>query len=342
MDRWGTIAAALLAGSVTLLGCGSDDTPPGGQDGSKSEGRSVGITFPKASDPFFLACRRGAEAVVTAHGDKLAALDAGSDPTQTKAVEGLIERKAAFILLSVADPNASVAAVAKANAAGIPVVTFAAAGSGGKTVCSVESDHELAGAFCADYIGWRLGGVGEVAILDHPGVAAARQRIESFKNHAATHFPSITIVDTLLLGHTTDDGTAATTKLLQAHPYVDAIFAIDDARGLAAARAVTAAKNATVFVVGIGGGPEAVAELKKPKSPFAMTVAQFPQEIGRVAAETAYKMLAGETVGHPSITIPVMPVTRDNLGQYPTWAGGMADEIGIPWETKITAPARKD
>jgi ribose transport system substrate-binding protein len=326
-----TTALALLTGCLALFGCGSADGPKGG-DGKG--GRTIGITFLNFSSPFFRSCKTNAEAVVEAHGDELLVVNAEYDAAkQMNAIEDFIQRGVACILLNPVNSDAAVPAVKKANAAGIPVVTFDINANGGKIECFVESNNILAGALCADYIGWRLKGQGKIVIVDHPGVTSVQQRVQGFKDHLANAFPNIEIRDTQVGEGNKEKGMAATENMLQAHPDIDAIFAINDPSGLGATQAVKAANNTHVFVVGIDGAPDAVAELQK-GGPFAMSVAQFPQEIGRVAAEMAYKVLAGEKVPE-HVRIRVMPVTKDNLDQYAGWEGKMVAKIACPWESKV-------
>ena len=48
---------------------------------------------------------------------------------------------------------------------------------------------------------------------------------------------------------------------------------------------------------------------------MAATAAQFPREIGRQAAEAAYRILEGEPV-EPVVRIKTELITRENLEQY--------------------------
>lgn len=330
------VALALVGGWAALLGCGNGEAPEAGSPGGKPKaGRKIGMAIPGSAIPFLIACKNGAQAVVKERGDELVVASAED------AVGKLIQDGVACILLSPASLDAAAPAVEKANAAGIPVVAFGTNANDGKVACFVESDDALAGALCADYIGWRLGGQGRVAVVDHPGDESAQERVQFFREHVAEFFPNLEIVATLAGEATKETAQAATAKMLEAHPGIEAIFAVDDASGLGAAQAVKAAKNAKAFVVCIDGAPDAVAELKKPDSPLAMTVAQFPQAIGRVAAEMAYKVLAGETV-ELHIRLPVMPVTRKNLAAYPTWAGKMPDKIAIPWDSRLQIPRQSE
>jgi len=339
-----TITAVLLACCLALVGCGeqSKDTTGGDAKGKGKAGRTIGITFMSLSNPFFQACKRSAGAVIEAHGDEMMIVNAeNKSSVQLSGVENLIQAGVACILLNPVNSDAAASTVAQANAAKIPVVTFDVTVSKGKVESFVESNNYLAGQFCADYIGTRLKGKGRIVVIDHPEVTSVKQRTAGFHDHLAKHFPNIEIVDTQLGKGRKEVALAVTENLLRAHTDIDAIFAINDPSALGAAQAVKAAKNTRIFIVGIDGAPDAIAELKKADSPFAMSVAQFPQEIGRVAAEMAYKVLAGETPPE-HVSVVVMPVTRDNLDIYPGWEGEMPKAFDIPWKSHIKLGAKPE
>ena len=329
MGSRGLVAMALAAACV-VVGCAESETP----EAKAARGRTIGMTFMSLSNPFFQACRRSAKAVVDARGDKLMVVNAErKSSVQLSGVENFVQAGVACILLNPVNSDAAGKAVEKANAAGIPVVTFDVTASGGKIACFVESNNYLAGQLCADYIGWRLKGKGNVVIINHPEVTSVKQRVAGFKEHLAKTFPGVKIIGDQAAKGTKEKSLEVTENLLRAHADIDAIFGINDPSALGAAQAVKAAKNIRIFVVGIDGAPDAVAELRK-AGPLAMTVAQFPQEIGRVAAEMAYKILDGEPAPE-HVRIPVMPVTAGNLDVYPTWEGKMLDKVEVPWKSDI-------
>jgi hypothetical protein len=66
-----------------------------------------------------------------------------------------------------------------------------------------------------------------------------------------------------------------------------------------------------VTVVAVDGSQEAVAAIRAGK--MLATAAQFPKEIGRVAAETIYEHLAGKPVPK-EIKIPVKLITKQDDG----------------------------
>jgi len=331
------LAAAATAWMV-LAGC-SDGETPSGRSGPR---RTLGFTVMDLSNPFFVACNDGAEAVARQHGDRLQVVNADNSASkQMSAVEDFVQRKVACILLNPVNTDAAGAAVVKANAAGIPVVTFDVNASAGEIACFVESNNVLAGRLCADYIGWRLKGKGHVVVIDHPGVTSVRQRTRGFAERLAEKYPEVKVVKTLVGEGKRGPSMKVTEHILGGDTKIDAIFAINDPTGLGAAKAIQDQKARHVFVVAIDGAPDAVAELRSADSPFEMSVAQFPNEIARTAAQMAYHIIECKPVPR-HIKIPVMPVTRQNLAAYPGWEGKMPDQVAVPWESDLVIAREAD
>ena len=102
--------------------------------------------------------------------------------------------------------------------------------------------------------------------------------------------------------------------LLGRFPDLDAVFPINDPSALGAISAIeSAGKLGKVTVVTVDGSREAVAAIKAGK--LHSSSAQFPKQIGRVAAETIYDHLAGKTVPK-DIKIPVKLVTKENADEF--------------------------
>ena len=81
--------------------------------------------------------------------------------------------------------------------------------------------------------------------------------------------------------------------ILQSHPDVDAVFAVNDPSALGARAALESAGKADqVKIVGFDGQPEAKQAIKEGKI-YADPI-QFPDRIGRQTFESIFKYLNGE------------------------------------------------
>ena len=99
--------------------------------------------------------------------------------------------------------------------------------------------------------------------------------------------------------------------MLQAHPDIDALFACSDLMALGALEAIAAAgKTGRIRVVGF----DALDDARKAIAAGTMeaSVAQFPSEMGRVAIESAVKVIHGEKIPD-DIKVKLELVTGDNV-----------------------------
>jgi len=139
-----------------------------------------------------------------------------------------------------------------------------------------------------------LNGKGKVAILDHPEVESVLMRTKGFLEETAKA-PGIQIVARLPGGGARDKSFAAAQDILQAHPDLDAIFAINDPSALGAIAAIEkAGKTGTVKVIGFDGQPEARQAVKDGK--MYATVLQHPRQIATATIDAIASYLSGEQV----------------------------------------------
>ena len=126
--------------------------------------------------------------------------------------------------------------------------------------------------------------------------------------------PEMTILDTQEGKGTTEGGRPVMRDLLGRFPDLDAVFPINDPSALGAISAIeSAGKLGKVTVVTVDGSREAVAAIQAGK--LHSSSAQFPRQIGRVAAETFYDHLAGKPVPK-DIKIPVKLITKENADEF--------------------------
>lgn len=284
--------------------------------------RSVGLTVGDLGNPFFVQIAKGAEAKARELGGaglKFTAASAAYDLNlQTNHMEDFIAAKVDLILLGAADSKGIAPAVRKARAAGIPVIAVDVAAEGG-VAATVMSDNVQAGRLAAEFITTKLGGKGNVVIINGPPVSAVMDRVagaeEIFRRH-----PAIKILSRDQNGGGNRmGGMNVMTNLLTAYPVLDAVFAINDPTGLGAALAIRQARREKVFVVAVDGAPEAEKVLRDSTAIFLATAAQDPFAMAAKAVEVGYNILQGRKPAAEPLLVPVTLITRDNIGSYAGW-----------------------
>jgi ribose transport system substrate-binding protein len=137
--------------------------------------------------------------------------------------------------------------------------------------------------------------------------------VAGFKEEMAKH-PGMKILDVQEGKGSTEGGRPVMRDLLGRFPEVDAAFPINDPCALGCISAIeSAGKNGQVVVVTVDGSREGINAIKSGK--LHSTSAQFPLEIGRIAAEKAYEHMAGKPVTK-DIKTAVRLITRENADEF--------------------------
>jgi len=286
MRRMGT-SALLIATLVLSFGVGGL---------SAAMMPTVGLALSTLNNPFFVDLRDGAQAEAGKVGVGLTVLDAQNDPAkQASEIEDLIAKKVGVVIINPTDSDAIVPTVKKLNAAKIPIVTVDRAANGGVVAAHIASDNVAGGKMAAEYVAKRLGGKGNVVMLEGiAGSSAARDRGRGFREGMA-RFPGIKIAASQTADFDRAKGLSVMENILQAQRKIDAVFAQNDEMALGAVQAIAAAnRQKEMFVVGFDAIADALKAIKEGR--MAATIAQQPKVMGQLAVQAAAKILKGETV----------------------------------------------
>jgi ribose transport system substrate-binding protein len=252
-----------------------------------------------ASDAFYLTMKKGAEAAGKKLGVKVVftgSTSAFSPNTQIPFLNGAIARKPDAILIAPTDKTALIAPIQRAISAGIPVVTVDTFITRPIAVTNVSTDNLAGGRAAADALVKAIGGSGDVAAISvNPGISTTDQRAQGF----AAELKKYSKVKYLGVQYCNDDQTKAsnqTSALLNGHPNLKGIFAMNVVSGNGVTAAVTAAgKAGKVKLVEFDAGPPQVQALKK--GTIDALVAQYPYGIGQLGVQLAYKYVTGKRAG---------------------------------------------
>lgn len=307
-----SISMLLLAAMLGVAGSAHAEKPL----------KLVGVTVGDLANPFFVAIGKGAEESarkIGGPGVKVTTVSSKYDlNTQVGQIENFIANKADIIIVNAADPNGIAPVVAKARAAGIIVMAVDVGAKGADA--TVMSDNTMAGVESCKFIADKLGGKGNVVIVNGPPVTSVIDRVAGCKKtFAAT--PGIKVLsDNQDAKGSRDGGMDVMANLLTAYPRIDAVFAINDPSAIGAELAVKQARRGDVKVIAsVDGAPDAEAALKDKKSLFAVSTAQNPFKMASMAVEIGYQIMNGKRPADPTILIPTPPVTKDNVAAYKGW-----------------------
>ena len=271
-----------------VAGCGSDSK----KDGGDQKQGTIGFSVSTQNNPFFVSLKKGVEEQAKTMGLKVKIVDAQNDPAkQANDISDLLESGVTVLIVNPVDSAAISTSVEAANNKKIPVITVDRSADKGTVVSHIASDNVKGGEMAAKLIADKMGNGAKVAELEGiPGASATRERGQGFHNIADK---MLTVVTKQTAEFDRTKGLNVATNMLQANPDVVAIFAHNDEMALGA---IQAAKSASkqIFIVGFDGTEDAQKAVQD--GTMAATIAQQPELMGKLAVETAAKVVKGEKV----------------------------------------------
>lgn len=283
------MAVAMIAAlAFCMTSCGKKQPGAGGKT------YRVGVTLLTKSHPFYQQLESAMQEVAARENVKLNIQSAEFDMKDQQAqIENFITQRVDAMVVCPVDSDTIGGAIKEANKAKIPVFTADISANSGDVVCHVASDNIAGGRLAGEYMAKLLNGKGKIIIIDHPKVMSVRDRTKGFVE-AVAKYPGIKII-----ARPPGDGERGKSMdvmetMLQSHPEINGVFAINDSTALGALAALRQAKK-NIVIVGYDGDPEARAEILK-GSPLKADSVQYPRKIGVTTIEMVVKYLKGETV----------------------------------------------
>jgi ribose transport system substrate-binding protein len=310
-------APCLLA--LSLAACGGAEPPrsdgPAPSAGAPAAGGELYVFLPKSLDnPYWDAARKGMETRAKELGVQAEFLgpDTADAAKQVAIFESVVVRKPAGIAVSPNDPNTVAEPIARARAAGIPVIAWDADAPDSKRIAYVGTDNVAAGRTAGEALIKAIGAKGKVAVLTGSLTALnAIQRIQGFEEAVKAN-PGVRIVATEPTEDSIATGISKAEALLQAHPDLAAFFGVTGSGVPGAAGAVKqAGKCGKVRVVGFDVVPQGIELMKAgcvqalvSQRPYGMTVRALDilrdlhngKQPGSVSIDTGVEVVLPETL----------------------------------------------
>jgi ribose transport system substrate-binding protein len=179
-------------------------------------------------------------------------------------------------------------------------------------------DNAQCGRNAAKYIGDRLKGKGQIAILrSYVGSPIDLARYNGFMEVLKKSYPGIKVLVEGDGEFNQEAGLKAVSNILPAYPKIDAIYSQDDESAVGAITAIRNAKRTDIqFITGMGGSNSAFALMTKKDPLFGASMSYLPTMGGRALA-MAKQILQGKKFPKDNIE-PTVAVTKDNVAKYVT------------------------
>jgi ribose transport system substrate-binding protein len=293
----------MLCAASALAGCGKRRA---------SDRPLVGVTLLTEAHVFYQDLKRGMQQAADSLQIDLQIVAGEWDlARQTAQVDNFINQEVDAIVIAPVNSSGIVSAIGEANRAGIPVFTADIASEGGSVVAHVASDNRQGGRLLGEYVARRLGGGGNVVILDQPTVSSVRDRVAGFREALRAH-PNIRVVASPAVERGIRDvAKQKMDNLLATGQRIDAVFGTNDDCALGALAAIQAAGRSGIIIVGYDATPEARTAISQGTALVADAV-QDPVTIGRRTIEAVAARLRGETPA-ARVPVPVSLVERESL-----------------------------
>jgi ribose transport system substrate-binding protein len=309
--RFALRATLILAVLLPILGCGRD----------VQRKKTIGVSVLTLGNQFFIEIGKGLTEEAKRNGYEVVLVSGENDVArQDKQVKDFLVRRVDAIVLSPCNSMAIGPVIGAANAAGVPVFTvdIGCLDPKAKVIAHVATDNYAGGKQAGEAMIEVLGQVGgQIAVLDHKPVESCILRVKGFKEVLDAHndkpgVRKIEIVKELPGGGAKDIAYKAAEDIIQAHPDLRAIFAINDLSALGARAALEKANRADrVKIIGFDGQPEGKEAIRDGKI-FADPI-QFPDKLGQETAKAIARYFEGEEVPTELLIAPRLYYQADAI-----------------------------
>lgn len=277
---------------------------------------TVAVLTWSLAEEFGVDIVRGAEEKAEELGVRVVAPNPqGSVQKEISIIEDLIQQRVDAVCIAPVDANAIAPYIDNIREAGIPVINYDIEVDT-EVEAKVLTDNHEGGEMAAKSLIAEIGESGKVLVLEEkPGVTTAEERIAGFVDYME-NYPNIEIVTQLSSG-TRDTHRSTTENMLMAHPDIKGIFTFMGDNTLGAHTAVRAMGRNDVLIAGYDASPEQIEIMKRygQDSQIISSVALYPERIGSLSLELAYKVLEGEDV--PEVTYSEIGLlTPDNVDEF--------------------------
>lgn len=289
----------------------------------KAEDIKIGYIVKCLSNTFWQTYQEGAEAAAEELGVQIDIRDVKSEDDyvgQLDVARGMVNQDYdAIVAASITNTNL-IPAIADANKKGIPWIVVSELQDeevlkeyDAKVTCNCRLSFHDEGVIAGEYVVEKLGGKGEVAIIEGlTGTTATNDRIAGFKE--ALDGSDIQIVASQPADWLREEAKDVTLGILQANPDIKAIYALNDTMALGCVAALNQAeKLQDVLVIGDDGTNEAYESIQN--NEMAATIDGVAWQIAYFSVHAAVKAVAEgkDTLEDYDLTPGL--ITSDNVSE---------------------------
>jgi ribose transport system substrate-binding protein len=306
------VAAGVAVLAVVLAACGGGGGSSG-DSGAQSKG-TIGISFPNATQEGAVQQEMTfAKQKAQQLGFKLVVDDPGQDLNhQLNTINTWIQQRYPALIAVTLNPSVFGNVVKRADQNKVKWITYGSSlpGQAGEINMEQLSGGQTIGRLAGQWITKRLGGQAKVALLTYRQGAWAREREKGIVAGLKATAPNAKIVarqDAL----SETDGLSTMNTMLQAHPDLNAVLAVEETASEGAYQAFIdkghKANDPKVFIGGIDGTLKALKLLEQGNTMYRGSAALSLKALGEGMASTAARLAQGGTGDYHVHYAPLTP-----------------------------------
>jgi inositol transport system substrate-binding protein len=316
------LTLALIVSTLLLTACGGGEKE---EKAKADDGKvTVGYVINNLNDTFQTFILDAAQKYANENGIELIVENAKEDVIkQQDLVHSLIERDVDALIVIPTDTSAMQPITDAAVDAKIPLSyvnrnPYSGNEAGmAENVYYVGADEISGGIMQMEYVGEKLGGKGNIAILmGILGNEGALKRTEGVNQVISEKYPDVKVLAEETALWQRDKGMAVTENWITTYgDKLNAIIANNDEMALGTIEALRSnGLLDKVVVVGLDATPDALNSVEKGE--MAATIFQDAAGQGKTAIEILNKVIKGEEVKEKVTYIPFKLVTKENLAEF--------------------------
>lgn len=312
-------ALALAAAGTLVLGLAacSAEAADGSDAGSGEAGGLITIIVNDPANPYWKTEGDVAKATAEDLGyDATVGAHKGDANTENTLIDTAISNKSVAIILDPANADGSIAAVKKANAAGIPVfLVNAEINESGLAKAQLVSNNAQGAAIGAQEWVTQMGEKGDfVELFGAPADNNAQTRSNGFTT-VISQYPDLVAVGKEVADWDRTKGHDKMQSLMQANPVINGVISGNDEMALGAIAALKeAGKLEGVVIGGFDGSPDAVEAVQSGE--LAYTVLQPVAVFSKAAVELADEFIrTGKAPETEKQSFDCILITKDNASK---------------------------
>ncbi len=280
----------------------------------------IGISVGLLGNPFFVATIKGIEDAAKKINPNVQVTSVSADydlNKQVSQIDSFIAAGVDIIMLNAVDAKAIAPAVKKATDAGVVVAAFDVSAPGADV--TVMTNNVKAGADACQYIVDKLGGKGDVVIINGPASSSILDRVQGCKETFAKS-PDIKILSDDQNGQGSRDGGLAVMQgLLTRFQKIDGVFAINDPTAIGAELAAKQLNRNEFIITAVDGAPDIEKALAGGNSLIKASASQDPYTMAGQALQLGVDVLNGKKPAEPVVLLDPQLITAENLKHYKGW-----------------------